>query len=99
MGSAVPADDPVAGAPRLLNTERVHVSTLRSARERRPISRLIDRGAVRATALDWCREECALHAAHQSHVEAWITAASEKLHQAVVEHIAATAAQNGPEQP
>jgi hypothetical protein len=39
------------------------------------------------------------HAAHQSHVDAWITAASQKLHQAVVEHIAATAAQNGPEQP
>lgn len=42
--------------------------------------------------------EYALHAAHQSHVDAWITAASQKLHQAVVEHIAATAAQNGPEQ-
>jgi hypothetical protein len=54
---------------------------------------------IAATACHLYDAECALHAAHQSHVEAWITAASEKLHQAVVEHIAATAAQNGPEQP
>jgi hypothetical protein len=54
---------------------------------------------VRAAACHMYDAECALHAAHQSHVDAWITAASEKLHQAVGEHIAATAAPNGPEQP
>lgn len=33
--------------------------------------------------------ELALHDAHQSHVEAWIAATSDKLHQAVLEHLAA----------
>ena len=33
--------------------------------------------------------ECALHAAHQSHVNAWIAAASDKLHLAVEEFLAA----------
>jgi len=28
--------------------------------------------------------EVALHAAHQSHVDAWITAASDRLHEAVL---------------
>lgn len=28
--------------------------------------------------------ECALHAAHQSHVDEWITAASDHLHRAIV---------------
>lgn len=36
--------------------------------------------------------ECALHAAHQSHVEEWIAAASLKLHYAVGEYLAAIAA-------
>ncbi|HZC69271.1 MAG TPA: hypothetical protein VE442_01125 [Jatrophihabitans sp.] len=35
--------------------------------------------------------ECALHAAHQSHTEAWITAANEKLHDAVTEYLEAAA--------
>lgn len=35
--------------------------------------------------------ECALHNAHQSHVDAWITAASDRLHAAVAEHLAAQA--------
>jgi hypothetical protein len=39
--------------------------------------------------------ELALHDAHLSHVEAWIVAASDKLHQAVVEHLAATREQDG----
>ena len=33
--------------------------------------------------------EIALHAAHQSHVGAWITAAADRLHEAIVEHTAA----------
>ena len=33
--------------------------------------------------------ELALHDAHQSYVEAWIDAASDKLHQAVVDYLAA----------
>ena len=32
--------------------------------------------------------ECALHAAHQTHDDAWIAAASEKLHQAVTDYLA-----------
>ena len=39
--------------------------------------------------------ELALHDAHQSHVEAWIAAASDKLHQAVLDHLAATCEQHG----
>ncbi len=30
--------------------------------------------------------ECALHAAHQSHVDRWITAANGKLHRAIVNY-------------
>lgn len=36
--------------------------------------------------------ECALHAAHQSGVDAWIEAAAAKLHEAVIEHLAAVRA-------
>jgi hypothetical protein len=35
--------------------------------------------------------ECALHVAHQTHVDAWITTASDRLHQAVADHLAAVA--------
>lgn len=37
--------------------------------------------------------ECAVHAARQSHVSAWIAAAEAKLHEALVEHLAAVAAE------
>ena len=37
----------------------------------------------------------ARHLAHQSHVDAWIAAAGDKLHQAVVEHRAAIGGQDG----
>jgi hypothetical protein len=40
--------------------------------------------------------ECALHAARESHVDAWIAAAGDKLHQAVTEHLAALAEQTRP---
>ena len=33
--------------------------------------------------------EVALHIAHQSHVDAWIAAAADRLHDAVVEHLRA----------
>jgi hypothetical protein len=36
--------------------------------------------------------ERALHDAHQSHVDAWITAAADRLHDALVEHMHALAA-------
>lgn len=36
--------------------------------------------------------ECALHDAHQSHVDVWIAAASERLHIALAEYLAAEAA-------
>ena len=35
--------------------------------------------------------ECALHVAHQTHVDAWITAASDRLHEAVADHLAVLA--------
>ena len=40
--------------------------------------------------------EVALHAAHQSRVDAWIAAAGDKLHEAIVEHLAAIAEQRWP---
>lgn len=33
--------------------------------------------------------ECALHAAHQAHEDAWVAAANEKLHAAVAGYLAA----------
>jgi hypothetical protein len=33
--------------------------------------------------------ECALHDAHQTHVDEWIRAAGDRLHEAVAEHLAA----------
>jgi hypothetical protein len=47
---------------------------------------------VEAAAQHLYDAECALHTAHQSHVAAWITAASDRLHDAIVEHLAAEAA-------
>jgi hypothetical protein len=38
--------------------------------------------------------EVALHSARQSHVDSWIAAASDKLHEAVVEHLAAITEQD-----
>ena len=35
--------------------------------------------------------EVALHAAHSSHVDAWITAAADRLHDAIQAHLAAVA--------
>ena len=39
--------------------------------------------------------ECASHDAHQTHVDAWILAASVKLHDAIATHLAAVAASAG----
>jgi hypothetical protein len=47
---------------------------------------------VAAAARHLYEAECALHTAHQTHVDAWIAAASDHLHEAVVEHLAAHAA-------
>lgn len=41
--------------------------------------------------------ECALHAAHQSHLDAWINAAGQKLHDAVAEYLAAIATCGAPD--
>jgi hypothetical protein len=41
---------------------------------------------VRAAAGNLFDAECALHVARQSHVDAWIAAASDRLHDAVLEH-------------
>jgi hypothetical protein len=38
--------------------------------------------------------ECALHVAHQTHVDAWIEAASDRLHEAVARHLAAVVRQD-----
>jgi hypothetical protein len=48
---------------------------------------------VRAAAARLYDAECALHIAHQTQVDAWVVAASVKLHDAVVEHVAAVAEQ------
>jgi len=50
-----------------------------------------DSARVAAAAQHLYEAECALHTAHQSHVDAWIAAASDRLHEAVVEHLAAEA--------
>ena len=46
---------------------------------------------VAVTAQHLYDAECALHDAHQSHVDEWIAAASNRLHDAVVDHLAAEA--------
>ena len=55
-----------------------------------PVRALSDRVAVAASHM--YDAEFALHAAHGSHVDAWIMAASDRLHAAVLEHTAACAA-------
>ena len=50
-----------------------------------------DSTRVAAAAQHLYEAECALHTAHQSHVDAWIATASDRLHEAVVEHLAAQA--------
>jgi hypothetical protein len=49
---------------------------------------------VRAAACRLYDAECALHIAHQSRVAGWVAAASERLHDAIAEHLAAIAAQH-----
>jgi hypothetical protein len=44
---------------------------------------------VHTTACHLYDAECALHVAHQTHIDAWITAASDRLHQALAAHLAA----------
>ena len=44
---------------------------------------------VRSAAQHVYDAECALHAARQAHVDAWIAAAGDKLHEAIVEHLQA----------
>jgi hypothetical protein len=44
----------------------------------------------RAAARRMYEAEVALHAARQSRVDEWVAAATEKLHEAIVEHLAAT---------
>ena len=48
-------------------------------------------GVVEAADRLYCAE-CALHAAFESHVDSWISAAYERLHEAVADHVAALAA-------
>src|SRR5712671_1827942 len=43
--------------------------------------------------------ECALHNAHQSHVDAWVEAASARLHIAITEYLATLAAMSEMVQP
>jgi hypothetical protein len=50
-----------------------------------------DSAAVAACACHLYDAECALHAAHQSGVDAWIAAAADKLHQAVADYLVAVA--------
>lgn len=50
-----------------------------------------DSASVAAAAQHLYEAECALHTAHQSHLDAWIAAAGDGLHDAVVEYLAAEA--------
>ena len=50
-----------------------------------------DEDRVHATACHLYDAECALHVARQAHVDAWITAASDRLHQALADQLAAVA--------
>lgn len=56
-------------------------------------------GLVHVCACHLYDAECALHAAHQSGVEEWIAAAAAKLHEAVVEYLAALSTETGAHQP
>lgn len=47
---------------------------------------------VRVAAQHLYEAECALHAARQTCVDEWVAAAAEKLHDSLVEHLAAVAA-------
>ncbi|HEY7010496.1 MAG TPA: hypothetical protein VH395_16225 [Jatrophihabitantaceae bacterium] len=51
---------------------------------------------VRVAAQHLYAAECALHNARESRVDAWIAAAADKLHQSLVEHLAAVAECNRP---
>ncbi len=44
---------------------------------------------VQAAAARVYDAECALHAARQAHVDAWIAAAADKLHNSIIEHLSA----------
>ena len=56
-----------------------------------PEASTADENRAHDTACHLYDAECALHVAHQTHVDAWITAASDRLHQAVADHLAALA--------
>lgn len=43
--------------------------------------------------------EITLHAARQAHIDTWIAAASDKLHQAIVEHLTALGDQRNHREP
>jgi hypothetical protein len=47
---------------------------------------------VRVAAAHVYDAECALHAARQAHIDAWIAAAADKLHIAIIEHLSALSA-------
>jgi hypothetical protein len=57
-----------------------------------PSTDSVDEHEQRITAEHLYNAECALHAAHQSHIDAWIAAASNRLHEALSEYLAAEAA-------
>jgi hypothetical protein len=52
---------------------------------------IADEDRVQAAASLLYDAECALHVAHQTHIEAWIAAASDRLQHAVADHLAAVA--------
>jgi hypothetical protein len=60
--------------------------------QQHPSTRSVDEDEQRITAEHLYNAECALHAAHQSHVDAWITAASNRLDEALRDYLAADAA-------
>jgi WhiB family transcriptional regulator, redox-sensing transcriptional regulator len=79
-------DPPAASAAPSLPTREHNMSTKPTSTPERTTERRVHTAATRLY-----EAECALHAAHQSRVDAWIDAASQKLHDAVAEYLAAVA--------
>jgi hypothetical protein len=59
----------------------------------------ISRERIVSAASDLYDAECAVHVAHQTHVDAWVQVASDRLHDAVVSYLTAVAEQHPGSQP
>jgi WhiB family transcriptional regulator, redox-sensing transcriptional regulator len=97
-GTIVPHKRP-RGRPRKHNRDRVAAGTPDASIQEHhmiatvtPVTSTGNQDRLDIAAARLYEAECALHAAHQSHAEGWITAASQKLHQAVTAYLRAAGA-------